>query len=147
MSGAAPHIDPLQASYALLHEAISGATGDTLTALENQLADLRDLARHARALLRAIEQSEEALYAAVSDLRDSPSDGPLRGRQLTLAAEQILRAADAEMHYRDVYDALRESGQRIGGKDALATLLTALTRSAHVKRIGSRSGVYRIKAA
>lgn len=143
---AAEQPDQLQASYRLLHEAILGATPAAVEAFENQLADLRELARKARTLLRAIEQSEDALFAAIADLRDAPTDGPLRGIRLTRAAEQALRdSVEGEMHYRDVHQALRDSGQRIGGKDSVATLLTALSRSPHVKTVGNRTGIYRIK--
>jgi hypothetical protein len=59
-------------------------------------------------------------------------------------AALVESAADQPIHYRDWYQLLRDRGERIGGKDPLATFLTSLSRSDQVEAVGARTGLYRI---
>jgi hypothetical protein len=124
-----------------------GSTETAIAALDNQLADLRELARHARTILRSVEQAEDAVFAALAELRREPGDSPLRGERLARVAEEILRASDGgAMHYRDVHHALRDAGHRVDGKDSAATVLTALSRSPRVRAVGNRTGIDQLAA-
>jgi hypothetical protein len=48
------------------------------------------------------------------------------------------------IHYRDWFALVERSGYRVGGRDPLATFLTALTRAEGVESVGARSGLYRL---
>lgn len=74
----------------------------------------------------------------------------LQGQQLREAATQILlkhMGAGRPIHYRDWYRIFVEAGYAAAGKDGLATFLTQITRSAIVKRVEDKSGVYELDPA
>ena len=64
------------------------------------------------------------------------------GKQLMLAAREVLRESADPLHYREVAVRLRDRGIEARGADPSATLLTALTRDPAVRGLGRRSGIY-----
>lgn len=137
----------LQAVYAELQTAISGLSGDAQTTIERQLADTRELARQARELSATIERAADDLFDALIAIREGvTASGVLRGEKLARVAIEALAGSgrDQPIHYRDWYQLLRNQGERVGGKDPLATFLTALSRSDRVEAVGARTGLYRL---
>jgi hypothetical protein len=77
-------------------------------------------------------------------------DGRLRGRRLREVAVEVLTArlgAGEAIHYRAWFQLLREQGYSVAGKDPVATFLAQVSRSDRVEAIGSRSGLYALRAA
>jgi len=96
-----------------------------------------------------LEELHQALGTA-PQLRIDGFGRVLRGRRLEEVAVEILKSAiggDAEIHYRDWYELLREGGHDAGGRDPLATFLAQLSRSRQVERVGRRTGRYRLRLA
>lgn len=93
----------------------------------------------ARALLRAVNEGAELEPSATP---------PLRGAELSRIAVEVARGRarpDEEMHYRDWFALVERAGYRVGGRDPLATFLTALSRAVEVEQVGGRSGLYRLR--
>ena len=104
---------------------------------------LDEQARRDEHLLREIESA----LGLADQLRLEDLDARLRGRRLREVAVQLLAeqfGAGHEIHYRDWYSLLRESGYRVGGRDPLATFLAQVNRAPNVERIGQRTGRYRL---
>ncbi len=116
---------------------------DRLTALAERLDEQ---ARRDEHLLHELESA-----LGLSDqLCLEDLDARLRGRRLQEVAVEVLAeqfGAGREIHYRDWYALLRESGYRVGGRDPLATFLAQVNRAPNVERIGRRTGRYRLQAA
>jgi hypothetical protein len=73
----------------------------------------------------------------------------LRGPAIRRAAvEVLLRHPERPeaLHYRDWYEAVRQAGFAVAGKDPLAVFLTQLSRSPAVRK-SSQSGVYELDRA
>lgn len=51
------------------------------------------------------------------------------------------------VYYRDLFAIVERAGYRVGGRDPLASFLTALSRMTDVEAVGGRSGLYRLRAA
>ncbi len=71
----------------------------------------------------------------------------LRGRRLEEVALEVLaeeRGADAEVHYREWFELLRQKGFLVAGKEPVNTFLAQINRSGAVEKIGHRSGRYRL---
>lgn len=109
------------------------ALADQATAhAEDQERSLRDLAE---------------LLGIDPQLRLERLDARLRGQRLQEIAIRVLveRHPEGEpIHYKQWYALLREAGYAVGGKDPLATFLASLSRSARVRPLGHRSGLYMI---
>jgi hypothetical protein len=104
---------------------------------------------HAESLAGSIRAIEEVAglspQMAISDLSEE-----LRGERLREVALEVLRRISSSgdsVHYRVWYEALIESGYRVSGKDPLSTFLTQVSRIQHVRGVGRRSGLYRLRAA
>lgn len=94
-------------------------------------------------LLREIDE----LHDRRPQLRLERLDRQLRGRRLQQAAVEVLRrkvGTDTAIHYRAWFSLLRAEGFEIAGRDPLNTFLTSVGRAAGVKRVGRRSGLYRL---
>lgn len=97
---------------------------------EDQEGSLRDLAE---------------LLGIDPQLRLEEFDARLRGQRLQEIAIRVLserRPNTEPIHYRQWYALLREAGYSVGGKDPLATFLASISRSAHVRAVGRRTGLY-----
>lgn len=99
------------------------------------------------------EQQEHALRELAEllgvdpQLRIEELDIRLRGQRLQEIAVGVLceRHPEGEpIHYKQWYALLREAGYAVGGKDPLATFLASIGRSAQVRAVGRRSGLYAI---
>jgi hypothetical protein len=51
------------------------------------------------------------------------------------------------IHYREWFDRLRARGHRVSGRDPLANFLPQISRADGVERVGSRTGVYKLRNA
>jgi hypothetical protein len=74
----------------------------------------------------------------------------LRGERLREVALEVLKRLSVSgdpVHYRIWFEALIGSGYRVLGRDPLATFLTHITRIEGVERVGSRTGLYRLRVA
>ena len=114
--------------------------------LESLVAEARDEAESLRASIRAIEElagiAPQMAFCEISE--------ELRGERLREVALEVLRRLTASgdpVHYRLWFEALVDSGYRVLGRDPLATFLTQVSRMEHVEKIGSRSGLYRLRDA
>jgi hypothetical protein len=52
-----------------------------------------------------------------------------------------------EVHYREWFALLLETGLRVAGKDPLGSFLTQVSRAPAVERVRPRSGLYRLRSA
>jgi hypothetical protein len=115
--------------------------------LEGIEASLRDLDERDALLDRL---AGPATGAADRESVDAPrSEAPLRGPAIRRAAVEVLRGLPGRpeaLHYREWFDALRNAGFAVAGKDPLAVFLTQLSRSPVVRR-GTQSGVYELDVA
>jgi hypothetical protein len=77
-------------------------------------------------------------------------DGRLRGRRLREVAVDVLQArlsAGETIHYRAWFELLRGAGYSVAGKDPVATFLAQVSRAEQVQAVGSRTGLYVLRAA
>lgn len=112
----------------------------------HELADhLYEQARRDGVLLAELE----GLVGLAPQLRLEALDEELRGRRLQEVAVAILEAdvgRGAPIHYRDWFERLRKRGHRVSGRDPLANFLSQVSRAPDVERVGSRTGMYRLRA-
>lgn len=76
--------------------------------------------------------------------------GELRGRKLREIAVELLRQKRVpgdEIHYKDWFALLTETGLQVAGRDPLATFLTQVSKAEGVESVRPRSGLYRLRAA
>lgn len=70
----------------------------------------------------------------------------LRGNQLKVVAVEVLSShldlREKPIHYKDWFELVREAGYFIGGKNPLATFLTAISQNDRVESQGKRSGMF-----
>ena len=62
---------------------------------------------------------------------------------------EVLRSewdSHREIHYKEWFELVQAQGHRVGGKDPLATFLAQIHRAPGVERLGSRTGLYRLRA-
>lgn len=116
------------------------ATGAHLRQVASALSDAAQaLDAAARALLRA---------TAVAPITDPAATAHLRGAELQQVIVQVARGRAVpgeEIHYRDLFSLVERGGYRVGGRDPLATFLTALSRCPEIAAVGKRSGLYRLR--
>lgn len=138
-------------SEALAHE--HRALVDRICAQREQVERLWALAERLEEQARRDEHLLNELESALGlsdQLRLEDLDARLRGRRLQEVAIGVLSerlGEGREIHYRDWYALLQESGYRIGGRDPLATFLAQVNRAPNVERVGQRTGRYRLQAA
>ncbi len=136
-------------------------------------AERDELRRHRERLLDARESLRAELARIESSLHDVDERDALLDRLTGPAAERVVTPAAADtaagatllrgpairraavevmlrhpqrpeaLHYRDWYEALRQAGFAVAGKDPLAVFLTQLSRSPAVRK-SSQSGVYEL---
>jgi hypothetical protein len=146
--------------YAALQAQIDAHLDALHTILESNrsriAADLlvvRGLAASVRTMLERVDWQvvrHETILAALDELLDpdapeAPVAG-LRGRAISEAAIVVLRTAgvDGPIKYREWFRLFEQAGQRVSGRDPLASFLTAINRHPHVEQVGERSGLYRL---
>lgn len=117
----------------------TGITDDLREAAERVRRDVRTRLAEVEAEQKRLRGDLDHLDAFLDGRTYSPERG-LKGAKLGRAARDVLRAG-GPMHYRDVFERIRAVSE-IGGRDPLATTLTAITRDPYVRVNGSRSGVY-----
>jgi hypothetical protein len=91
----------------------------------------------------------EGLVGLAPQLRIEALDEELRGQRLREVAVEILEAdvgRGEPIHYRDWFERLRGRGHRVSGRDPLANFLAQVSRAPDVERVGSRTGMYRLRA-
>lgn len=94
-------------------------------------------------LFREIEELQDRR----PQLRLERLDRELKGRRLQEVAVDVLRrraGTDAVVHYREWFSMLQAEGFEIGGRNPINTFLTNVNRAASVRRVGDRSGLYRL---
>jgi hypothetical protein len=77
-------------------------------------------------------------------------DGRLRGRRLREVAVDVLAARHGTgeaIHYRAWYELVRDAGYSVAGKDPVATFLAQVNRAEQIEAVGSRTGLYLLRAA
>jgi len=113
------------------------AAARQLAAIEQQLAEVQER-------LELIDRLvPEAANVHPLPARGGAADG-LRGAAIRRAAIEVLRGLPAEpIHYRAWFEATRDAGHRIAGKDPLAVFLTQISRSPLVVR-AEQPGCYRL---
>lgn len=121
--------------------------------ISEQQEELTALERVFQSLTDQLSRDEYMLGEIDSALGHSPQLGleeanlRLRGQKLEQVAVEVLqeeRGGDAEVHYKEWFQLLRERGYMIAGKEPLNTFLAQIGRSAAVERIGRRTGRYRL---
>lgn len=116
--------------------------------LADEEAELERLTAYASEQKQRVLRLDRLVAAARAIRHDiAPEEAVgLRGRAIgdiavTVAGERGRR----EMHYREWYELVRQSGYLIASRDPEAAFLTALTRDARLERVGSRTGIYRLR--
>lgn len=129
-----------------------GLVAARLEALRGQSQRLHELADQVDAdvteAARLLRQMDEMLGLAPQLSLDT--HGELRGHKLQEIAVELLRqkrGSGVEVHYRDWFALLLETGIRVAGKDPLGSFLTQVSRSPAVESVRPRSGLYRLRSA
>lgn len=89
-------------------------------------------------------EAEAAITRASADT--AARAAVLRGPAIRRTAVEVLLQHPERpeaLHYRDWFEALRQAGFEVAGKDPLAVFLTQLSRSPAVRK-GSQSGIYEL---
>jgi hypothetical protein len=110
-------------------------------------ADLAVAEEDAQLVAMKIREIEELLGIA-RQLSLAGEEGELRGARLREVALYVLQeqVGTEPVHYRRWYE-LVSASYRIGGKDPLATFLSAVSRMAGIQKVGQRTGMYRLLPA
>jgi hypothetical protein len=129
--------------------ATSGAASEVRSALLDEyrelarsIANQRERAERLHGLAdqaRAHAEDQERSLQELAELLGSDS------QRLQEIAVQVLsdrHPAGEPIHYKRWYALLREAGYSVGGKDPVSTFLASVSRSAHVRAVGRRSGLY-----
>lgn len=105
------------------------------------------LAEAALAMDRAARGLRRLAYIDAGIAPTPSAAPPLRGAELRQAIVQVARERidPAEpFYYRDLFALVERAGHLVGGKDPLASFLTALSRTPGFEQVGGRSGLYRL---
>ena len=73
----------------------------------------------------------------------------LRGQRIWEVAVEVLadERGGEEVHYKEWFELFRSQGHLIVGKDPMNTFLTQINRSPAVRRVGKRTGRYRLRGS
>ncbi|MGH2974092.1 MAG: hypothetical protein ACRDLL_04390 [Solirubrobacterales bacterium] len=143
---------------------VSAALGTALAeewrALTSRVEEQRERADRLRALADQVEEQArrdavllaelQGLAGIAPQLRIETLDEELRGRRLREVAIEILEAdvgRGEPIHYKEWFQRLRDRGHRVSGRDPLANFLAQISRDPDIERVGSRTGLYRLRAA
>lgn len=116
---------------------------EQLEAMQRIVHDLGERLAQDERTLRDID----SVLGKAPQLRLEEGDLLLRGRRLEEVALRVLaeeRGSEAEVHYQEWFELLREHGHLVAGKEPLNTFLTQINRSEAVERVGRRTGRYRV---
>ncbi len=129
-------------------------------ALAARVDEQRDRADRLRALAEQVDEQarrDEGLLAELKgltgiapQLRIETLDRELRGRRLREVAIEILEAdvgRGEPIHYKEWFQRLRDRGHRVSGRDPVANFLAQISRDPEIERVGSRTGLYQLRAA
>lgn len=89
----------------------------------------------------------ESVLGKTPQIELEHSDVLLRGQRIREVAIEVLAEefdVEAEVHYTRWYELVTQRGHLIAGKDPVNTFLTEINRSPRVKRVGQRTGLYRL---
>lgn len=138
-----------------VHDAVAqerDVVASRLEALRGQSRRLHQLADQVDAdvaeTARLLRQIDEMLGVAPQLSLDA--SGELRGQKLQEIAIELLRqkkGTGVEVHYRDWFTLLLDTGIRVAGRDPLGSFLTQVSRSPAVESVRPRSGLYRLRTA
>jgi hypothetical protein len=109
-------------------------------------AALGALDERASLLDRLAGPADEPAHPTALRPAPAPAAPPLRGPAIRTVAVRVLLEHPQRpqaLHYRDWYEAVREAGYDVAGKDPLAVFLTQLSRSPVVRK-ASQNGVYEL---
>jgi hypothetical protein len=139
---------------------LESALTEEWRALTARVEEQRERADRLRALADQVEEQarrDELLLAELKglagiapQLRVETLDQELRGRRLREVAIEILEAdlgRGEPIHYKEWFQRLRGRGHRISGRDPLANFLAQISRDPDIERVGSRTGLYQLRAA
>jgi hypothetical protein len=121
--------------------------------IEQTREQLEGMRRIVEELERRLGQDEHVLHeidevlGREPQLRLDDAHIRLRGRRLEEIALEVLaeeRGPDAEVHYREWFELLRQKGFLVAGKEPVNTFLAQINRSGAIEKIGHRSGRYRL---
>jgi hypothetical protein len=121
--------------------------------IEQKREQLEGMRRIVEELEQSLVQDEHVLreidevLGREPQLRLDDAHVRLRGRRLEEVALEVLaeeRGPDAEVHYREWFELLRQKGFLVAGKEPVNTFLAQINRSGAVEKIGRRSGRYRL---
>lgn len=116
---------------------------EEVDALESVLASLADQLSRDEYLLGEVE----SVLGRAPQLRLEEANLQLRGQRLEKIAVEVFEeelGSNAEVHYKEWFELLRDRGYRIAGKQPVNTFLTQIGRSDAVERVGRRTGRYRL---
>lgn len=116
---------------------------EEVDALESVLASLADQLSRDEFLLGEVE----SVLGRAPQLRLEEANLQLRGQRLEKIAVEVFEeelGSNAEVHYKEWFELLRDRGYRIAGKQPVNTFLTQIGRSDAVERVGRRTGRYRL---
>ena len=129
-------------------------------ALTARVEEQRERADRLRSLADQVEEQArrdeqllvelKGLAGVAPQLRIESLDNELRGRRLCEVAIEILEAEvgrETPVHYREWFERLRERGHRVRGRDPLANFLAQISRDPQIEHVGSRTGLYQLRAA
>jgi hypothetical protein len=121
--------------------------------IEQKREQLEGMRRIVEELEQSLGQDEHVLreidevLGREPQLRLDDAHVRLRGRRLEEVALEVLaeeRGLNAEVHYREWFELLRQKGFLVAGKEPVNTFLAQINRSGAVEKIGRRSGRYRL---
>lgn len=121
--------------------------------IEQTREQVEGMRRILEELQRRLDQDEHVLHeidevlGREPQLRLDDAHVRLRGRRLEEIALEVLseeRGPEAEVHYREWFELLRQRGFLVAGKEPVNTFLAQINRSGAVEKIGRRSGRYRL---
>lgn len=126
---------------------------DRASELKRQLQVVQDLGSGIEAELRDVTRLVRQMDELLGDspqLAIDHHDEELRGRRLREVAVELLRAKKGpgvEIHYRDWYEIVLDTGASVSGRNPVANFLTQISAAPEVESVRPRSGLFRLRDA